>query len=122
MKDTRDISIEEAVNLQADLYYDCFVAPFEDAQNNNTMKVPRKLKKAAKHIIRNIQNNPPQISLESASQTFSTFYTIENGYPYTKWVRKAIGKARYGVEMAWKAMQNYDFWKEHYYGGMIPKQ
>lgn len=37
MKGTRDISINEALKMQADLHHDCFVAPFEDAQNNNAM-------------------------------------------------------------------------------------
>lgn len=38
MKGTRDISIDEALKMQADFHHDCFVAPFEDAQNNNAMK------------------------------------------------------------------------------------
>ena len=38
MKDTRDISIDEALKMQANLHHDCFVAPFEDTQNNNAMK------------------------------------------------------------------------------------
>jgi uncharacterized protein YlaI len=37
MKHTRDISIGEALKMQADLYHDCCVALFEDAQNNNAV-------------------------------------------------------------------------------------
>ena len=60
-------------------------------------KLPRKLKKACKHIQMVTEVKTPEIQTQDH---FFSFYTIvnfrtEDGYPYTKWVRKAIGEATY---------------------------
>ena len=58
-------------------------------------KIPRKLKKAARHIM-TIHHRPPMTSLEGDTlkkYAFISWDTID-GYPYTKWVRKTISKVR----------------------------
>lgn len=58
-------------------------------------KIPRKLKKALSHIM-TIHLRPPVTSLEGDTikkYAFVSWDTI-GGYPYTKYVLKAIAKAR----------------------------
>ena len=55
---------------------------------------PRKMKKAMAHIM---QYDQP---LTTGKRII--FWKTTNGYPYTKWVRKAIAKARYQTEQAVK--------------------
>jgi hypothetical protein len=58
-------------------------------------KIPRKLKKATRHIM-TIHHRSPVTSIEGGTvkqYAFVSWETID-GYPYTKWVRKTIAKAR----------------------------
>lgn len=59
-------------------------------------KFPRKMKKAMAHIERYDQR------LDFGSRVI--FWKTINGYPYTQWVRKTIGKARYQTEQVIKAI------------------
>lgn len=62
-------------------------------------KVPRKLKKAAKHIVR---TKIGDISLEDQEGTLVAkspliHYAIEKGYPHTKWARKSLRLIEWAV-------------------------
>lgn len=66
-------------------------------------KIPRKLKKACRHIY--LPNSHPTIcdvfrmpDGTSCSIGFVLNYRIEPGYPHTKWARKAIAKINRSVE------------------------
>lgn len=56
--------------------------------------MPRKLKKAARHIEmrKSIVHSDIPLGYEG-----SIWFETKDGYPYTKWVRKAIGKAKYKI-------------------------
>lgn len=59
-------------------------------------KLPRKLLKAARHIIVIEPQYIPMPIYEGTTATMTRYIgwkTIDN-YPYTKWVRKVIGKAK----------------------------
>ena len=54
-------------------------------------KLPRKMKKACKHI--KIENSIVVTERRGKSETVSGVLShTKDGYPYTKWVRKVIGK------------------------------
>ena len=58
-------------------------------------KIPRKLKKAGRHIM-TIHHRPPTTQLEGGklmTRAYVGWQTID-GYPYTKWVRRYIWKVR----------------------------
>lgn len=62
-------------------------------------KIPRKLKKAARHIM-TIHHRPPTVALDGNTikkTAYISWQTI-GGYPYTKWVKKAIGRSRHQYE------------------------
>ena len=68
------------------------------------MKLPRKLKKAARHIMMT-QHRPPMTSLEGGTlmqRAFVSFETIGE-YPRTKWVNKAIARGKHDLKKSMKA-------------------